>query len=80
MPYSVLRMPLPGDYGQMILLPMMLRGRSPWNYLVGDLERLVLSVIIRGPFISYLMVLPLLDLANPLLSISFSQPMLSSHL
>ena len=72
MSHLVLRMLIPKDYGQMILLPMMPRGRSLWDHLVGDLERLVLSIIIRGSFTSYLIDLLLSKLNHPLLIISFS--------
>ena len=49
------------------------KGRSLWDHLVGDLERLAPSVIIRGPCTSYLIGLLLSELTHPLLSISFNQ-------
>ena len=36
MSHSVLRMLIPKDYGQMIVLPMIPRGCSLWDHLVGD--------------------------------------------
>ena len=80
MSHSVLRMLIPRDYGQMILLPMMPRGRSLWDHLVGDLERLALSIIIRGSFTSYLIGLLFSKLNHQLLSISFSQHMFNNHM
>ena len=54
MQLSLLRRPLLKDYGQILLLPLTVRGKSRLDHLL-DLERLVLLAInIRGPHITYL--------------------------
>ena len=80
MSHSVLRMLIPMDYGQMMVLPTMSRGSSQWDHLVGDLERLALSIIIRGSFTSYLIGFLLSELNHPLLIISFNQPIFNNHM
>ena len=53
MQLSLLRRPLLKDYGQILLLPLTVRGKSRLDHLV-DLERLVLLAInIRGPHITH---------------------------
>ena len=75
---SVLRRPSLEDYGQMLLLPLTVRGRSRLDHLV-DLKRLaLLAISIGGPHITHFTGLLQSELISFIRSISISRIMLRS--
>ena len=78
MQLSVLRRPLLEDYGQILLIPLTIRGRSWLDHLVG-LERLTLLVInIRGPHFTHLTGLLQLELIYLIHSININRFMFNN--